>query len=171
MGLNERITTTFEVTTSKPILDIISVISNGKKNGVIANISIADAVDYNEFSLSDTRIEINRRPIFVDAFRSSGTITIDMISTSDNGTILKCRTLPFNGNLPIFVTLGAIGLILWTLMILAFGRNFESFLFILVSWMMTSVIAFIIYVSTKYGLINYSKRVINELTGDIKAGR
>ena len=169
MGLNEKITTTFEVTTSKPVLDIISVISNGKKNGVVANIFLADAVDYNEFSLSDTRIEINRKPIFVDAFRSSGTITIDLISTSDNGTILKCRTLPFHGNLPIFVTLGAGGLILWTLMILAFGRNFESLLFILVSWSMTGVLSLIIFALTKYGLINYSKRVIKELTRDNKA--
>ncbi len=92
-----------------------------------------------------------------------------MIPTSDNGTILKCRTLPFHGNFPIFATLGVIGLILWTLLILVFGRNFEALIFILLSWAMTGTMGLIIFALTKYGLINYSKRVIKQIVQDNKS--
>jgi hypothetical protein len=171
MGLNEKITTRFEMIAECSRQDIVTAIASGKKNGYVANIFVADAVDYNEISLSDNKIEINRRPILLDAFRSSGTITIDMVTSSDNKTILKCEILPFHGNLPIVIALGSIGLIFWTLLVFAFQRTLYATIFVLISWTMIASMCIIVYLLTKYGLINYAKRAIKELTRDNKTSR
>lgn len=167
MRLNEKITSRFEITTDRTKADIVSMIEAGKKKGFVTNMFIADAVDYGEFIVADDRIEIHRQPIFVDPFRSSGTIIIEFKS-SGNMTVLCCELLPFHGTLPIIVVLGAIGLFLWTFFVLLFGNGLTTFVFLGVSWIMILATASIIFLLTKYGLITYAKRVIKELTQGYK---
>ncbi len=171
MGLNEKITEKYEVTADNSEQDILTAISLGKQKDTWTHFLMSDSVDFKEISIVNGRIKIMRGPLFLDVFRSSGKITIEMVSLPNKGTLLKCEVLPYQGNLPIFLGLLIAVLTLWTLIVVAFGRDYNALLMILMAWGMFGGFSYLTYLLTKHGLVNYSRKVIREITKDKKVSR
>ncbi|HRJ28686.1 MAG TPA: hypothetical protein PLV21_09225 [Cyclobacteriaceae bacterium] len=171
MGLNEKITEQFDVTTNVSTQDILQRLSDGKQKQTWTDFLVTNTIDYKAININNRRIEIIQTPTVLNAFKPNGRITIDLSDSDDNTTKLKCEVVPFNGNLPILIWLPIGALTLWSLGVLLFSRSFQGFLMIFGAWTAFGLLTYLMFLFNKHGLINYSKRVVKELTQDKKASR
>ncbi len=171
MGLSEKIIERFDLTTEVSTAEILQRVSDGKEKQTWTDMLLTDAIDFNAINVSVGRIEIIQAPSILNAFKPNGRITIDLSKMEDNKTRLKCEVVPYNGNFPILIWFPIGALTFWSLLVLAFTRNFHGFSMILGAWTVLSVFIYLLFLYNKHGLINYSKRVIKELIRDKKARR
>jgi len=169
IGFDERMTIRFEETANISMNGLASRISEGKINQSWTHFLVADVIDYKEINLNDGRIEIVRTPTVFNPFKANGRIVLTLNEISDNNAQLKCEILPFDGTYPIIVGLFIAFFTLMSLLILLFGRGNETFLLILFMWTIFGLIQYVAYSLNKHGLIDYSKKVIKELTKTGKA--
>ena len=171
MGLNDKITIKFSALVDNSKHDILSKIADGKKNNSWTDFLVVDSIDFGGIDIYDNRLEIIRCPTMLNAFRPWGKISIDFDDLPDNKTNLNIEIIPYNGYLPLIIGLLISFLILWTIAVIAFGNDWYAFLMIISAWTIFGTILYLKFLYTKHGLIDYSRRVINVLTRDIKASR
>lgn len=169
MGLNNRTKEVFEVTVDKPKLEILRTIDEGKNNYAWTDSIFGGTIDYKEIKVNEGRIEIRRGPTSVAAFRSLGTITVDIVEMDNGKSQLICEVHPYN-NLGIVLTLFAGALTLWTIGTLLISKNLDIWIMIAMAWGGFGLTFFLQYKYYKWALIQYTRKVINELSAK-KASR
>jgi hypothetical protein len=132
MGLNDKITERFEVTTQLSKQNILESLAFLKKQFSWID-QLVYSVDFKEIRINGDRLEVVRFPGILTPFRPHGKITID-ISDAGDKTNLKCEILPYNGSFPLIIGLVIGALSLWTLLAFAFGRSFKVFLMVIPAW-------------------------------------
>lgn len=172
MTLDEKITERFELTTRVSTQDIFQKIANGGQKQTWKDLLVCETIDYNEIKIKEKEIEIIRSPKTFSAFRSSGRISIKITEDIDKKqTTLRCEILPFNGNFSTIIGFVITVLSLWTILGLLIGQNANSLFVVLIGWVVFGLGMYLKYLITKQGLIDYSRIVTKELTGDKKASR
>lgn len=168
MALSDKITERFEVTTNASMEDIQQRLLDGKQKQTWTDSLVTDAIDYEAININNGKIEIIQSPTVFNAFKPNGRIIINLSANDPNSIKFTCEVIPFNGNLPILIWLIISMLVLWSLGVLLFSRNFHAFLMIVGAWTVLGLITYLIVLFNKHGLVNYSKRVIKELTKEKK---
>jgi hypothetical protein len=164
MGLNDRITIQFEAVSAVSPQEIQSRIFEGLQKQSWTDFMVAATIDYKEIKFNADRIEIIRKPTFLNPFTANGRITFIITEGVDRVTLLKCQILPFNGNLPILAALFLAGLAFWSFLVLLIGRGVGASLLAIFPWLIFGLLLYVQFYLTKHSLVAYSKRVIRELT-------
>ena len=156
MGLNAKITETFEITLTVSSQQIRKTIDDNKNNQGWTD-KFGDNINYEEINVKNNRLEIIRKPGTLSAFRPSGKITIDIVDLPDNKTTLKCKILPYNGALPYRIVLLIVVLSIWSLLLLFFVDAIDALILICLALAVFGLIYYLTYLYAKNGLIQYSK--------------
>src|SRR5215203_2018592 len=156
MGLNAKITETFEITLTVSSQQIRKTIDDNKNNQGWTD-KFGDNINYEEINVKNNRLEIIRKPGTLSAFRPSGKITIDIVDLPDNKTTLKCKILPYNGALPYRIVLLIVVLSIWSLLLLFFVDAIDALILICLALAVFDLIYYLTYLYAKNGLIQYSK--------------
>jgi hypothetical protein len=167
---NEKITIRFNVLSDKSKVEILERIVEGKKNYSWSDFLSPNAIEYNAIDVYDNRLEINGKYTLLNLLKAVGKITIRFKNVSDNKTDFNVEILPYHGKLPYMIALGLLIVTAWSFFVwLIFFFTKTTILFyviLLAPWVLPSISMYCKYLYTKHRLINYSKRIINELTKD-----
>jgi hypothetical protein len=161
MDLDEKIKERIEIRVKKSRDELIQFVIDRKKGRNIITNTFCD-IDYGEISVHNDQITVLRRPGILTAFRPYGNITID-ISEGLGECNLKFTILPYGGNLSTLLIIGSIGLTLWTLLVLLLSNGIFGWIFSIGTWAAVAIIQYLGYQYTRTGLLDYSKRLINDL--------
>jgi hypothetical protein len=155
MGLSNILKEQFDVTVNKSRGEIFETISKGKQSYHWTDLLQA-TINYKTIRIADEKLEIKRA--------SYGRITISIKDTEEGKSKLTCEVRPFN-TLMAIATAFVIGiLILWTAVTLFAARNQAGLFMITAVWILFPLIMFLSYKYTMWVLIEYTKRVIHDIS-------
>ena len=171
MGLNEKIKGSFDFTIDKTKSEILETIENRKQNQQWTDFLLTDTFDFKGIVETGGQLEILRKPTIFSPFRPYGKIIININTIEESKSKLTGETIPFNRNLPFTLILifGFIGL--WTIGVLLTIKITIALPMAFITWSVFGIIIFLQYKYYKWGLLNYTKRLVTELTKDKKASR
>ena len=171
MGLNEKLKDSFVFTVDKTKSEILETIENRKQNQQWTDFLLADTFDFKGIVETGGQLEILRKPTTFSPFRPYGKIIININTIGESKSKLTGETIPYNGNLPFALILifGFIGL--WTIGVLLTIKITIALPMTFITWSVFGLIIFLQYKYYKWGLLDYTKRLVTELTNDKKASR
>jgi len=171
MRLNEKIKGSFDFTIDKTKSEILETIENRKQNQQWTDFLLTDTFDFKGIVETGGQLEILRKPTTFSPFRPYGKIIININTIGESKSKLTGETIPFNRNLPFTLILifGFNGL--WTIGVLLTIKITIALPMAFITWSVFGLIIFLQYKYYKWGLLNYTKRLVTELTKDKKASR
>ena len=171
MGLDEKIKDSFDFTVDKTKSEILDIIENRKQNQQWIDFLLADTFDFKGIVETGGQLEIQRKPTTFSPFRPYGKIIININTIGESKSKLTGVTIPYNGNLPFALILIFAFIVLWTIVVLLTIKITIALPMTFITWSVFGLIIFLQYKYYKWGLLNYTKRLVAELTKDKKASR
>ena len=170
MSIDSKLTDEFECEIGRSRNEIIRLFTDRKDRHNWTDL-LTETIDFDEVTIGDDELVVNRRPAFLAPFRPIGTIELKLFD-AHAGTIIKGKSLLYSGNGTLLVILIISFFSLWTLVTFLLTPELpNAWLMVAFAWTTFGLLIFVLYKVHRRGLVNYAKKILMELDDSKKASR